>query len=156
MDHPLSIEVSNEVTIPLTTRGTKVLFRTFKPSQAQLEVCPKIQMNSADPWNPMEVKMGELATSTSVPFCMSSLNLDHKVTRKYRDPDSDEALLHSIGTGCCHYGTALNRAIEETSRFGHDVRDPVLSISTDRHEKVTELALAERFGIGLERARATL
>ena len=58
--------------------------------------------------------------------------------------------------GCCHYGTALNRAIEETSRFGHDVCDPVPSISTNRHEKVTELSLAERFEIGLERARATL
>ena len=113
MDHPLSIEVSNEVTIPLMTRGTKVLFRTFKPSQAQLEACPKIQINIADPWNPMEIKMGELSTCTCVPFCMSSLNSDHKVTRKYRDPGSDEALLHSVGTGCCHYDTTLNHTIEE-------------------------------------------
>ena len=48
-DRPLSIEVPNQLTIPLSTRGTKVFFNTFKPSQTQLDVCPKVIMNSSQP-----------------------------------------------------------------------------------------------------------
>ena len=61
-DHQLCIEVKGEVTIPLYTKGTKVCFDTHKPSQDKLNQCPKIVMNSARPWNPQDVVMGQTET----------------------------------------------------------------------------------------------
>ena len=59
--------------------------------------------------------------------------------------------------GCCTHGMKDELYIKkQASKFGYDIPDSLPSISTDKHSKVTEMTLEEQFGIGLDRARATL
>ena len=53
----LYIVVNDELTIPMTTKGTKVLFQSRVPSNKELETCPHIEMTSSEQWNPNEISM---------------------------------------------------------------------------------------------------
>ena len=61
-DHkrPFSIQVSDEVSIPLMSKGTKIYFSSRVPTDKELQSCPKIHMTSDHPWNPSEVVLQEL------------------------------------------------------------------------------------------------
>ena len=155
-ERPLSIEVPDGISIPLSTKGTKIFFSTFKPSRIQLDTCPHIQMNSAEPWNPQEVIMGQVISENGLPFSISTLGTDNVRSKRYLDPVTDEALIDSSGFGYWHQDVVIKRQACEVIQYGQETQMPRITISTDRHQKVTEHLLAERFGIGIDRARATL
>jgi hypothetical protein len=56
----LSIEVSNDLHIPLQSHGTKIKFRSRVPTTHELATCPHVQMTSASPWNPDTVHMAQV------------------------------------------------------------------------------------------------
>ena len=127
--HDLSIEVPNEIIIPLKTKGTKVLFTTHKPLQRELSSCPMIYMNSANPWNPKTITMGRVRSAYHQDFKISTVNVDQVVTDRYLELDSDQAILDSVGCA----GFDIQCSINQATVFGHDIPDLNYSVSTDRH-----------------------
>ena len=124
-DHQLCIEVKGEVTIPLYTKGTKVCFDTHKPSQDKPNQCPKIVMNSAKPWNPQDVVMGQTETQKEMRFRIQATNSDHVTMRMYEDPVLDETLLDSCGCGA--WDLCVVRQTKEVhfnlGQVGYDIPD---------------------------------
>ena len=76
-----------------------VFFNNFKPSRTQLDVCPHIQMNSPEPWNQQEVKMGQIFSENRLPFSISLLGTENFRRKRYHDPVTDESLIDSSGVG---------------------------------------------------------
>ena len=58
----LSIDVTDDLQIPMRTVGTKLLFTTRVPTVNELATCEHIHMTSALPWNPAEVVMLQATT----------------------------------------------------------------------------------------------
>ena len=57
-EHNLSVEASEELTIDLQTKGTKIFFRSRSPTQDELESCLRVELTSRHEWNPQEMKLG--------------------------------------------------------------------------------------------------
>ena len=82
---------------------------------------------------------------------------------EYEDPSSDESLLHSLTPSFTDLKEQLianlPRQISKVSRVDDSLEDlPVRQTytSTERHGLASAEVLADRFGIGLQRARDTL
>ena len=152
----LRIVADENLIIPMVTQGTKVMFKTRVPSMRELEECQHITMTSPMPWEPSEVTLQEL---TKLPI--EEVPLVQEMgdgTFTYSDVTSDEAILHNINPALVSIKElAISKVqVKETSRFGYDVPERKTFVSTERHTKITEDTLAERFGIRIHRARATL
>ena len=91
-------------------------------------------------------------------FRIQATKSDHVTMRMYEGPVLDEALLDSCGCGT--WDLCVVRHTKEIhfnlGQFVYDIPDLQPSISTERHKATTEGWLAERFGIGLMKARSTL
>jgi hypothetical protein len=118
-------------------------------------------MTSPMAWIPTQVILSE-ATSTppsdDVPQIRESTISRVGSMRQYEylDPSSDEALLHSIDPS---FVNLRERLIAKTTRYDQDLEDAPARqtfVSTERHSKITSGHIAKRFGIGPERAKATL
>jgi hypothetical protein len=166
VDHTrgLMIDVNDKLKIPMQSRGTKIQFSTRTPTTRELQECPHIVMTSPTPWNPQEVSM---SSTTSLPVeslfssRISQVSRVGSVTRyEYLDPKLDETLLHSICPSMVNLKELLsNRIISQTMTYDKDLEDVPARrtfVSHERHSKITADHLAERFGIGPERAKATL
>jgi hypothetical protein len=157
----LLIDVNDELWIPMYTYGTKIQFLSRKPTVSELQTCPRIILSSAMAWNPTQVVLSEASTtapSDDLPKIRESTISRVGSMRQYEylDPSSDEALLHSIDPSFVHL---RERLIAKTTRYDKDLEDAPARrtfVSTDRHSKITSDHIAERFGIGPERAKATL
>ena len=129
----LTINTNDDVAIPLRTRGTKIFFNSWAPSQKELETCPRIQMTSRIPWNPGKVTLNEIS--------------------------SENVKGEEIPDGLKEKLIAYTPRISEVSRFNESLEDlPTRQTytSTERHAKISAEVLADRFAIGLQRARATM
>lgn len=155
----LGIDVNEDLSIPLATKGTKVYFSTRAPTDQELTTCPKVDLTSRDEWNPGDIRLSEATTkgaSCIFPW-KRTIQGTHAITREYLDPRSDEAILDSIDPLLVRLNDG--RQVSESSMYEPTTLDlPVRRtfVSTDRHTKVTAEGLSERFGIGIQRARATL
>jgi hypothetical protein len=154
----MSIATSNGICIPLRTQGTKVLFRSRSPTSDELENCLHIDMTSRREWNPTSVQLREVVTDTPLPW-KRYVEGTTTFTREYLDPRSDEAMLDHIDPLLVNLNDG--RAVKESSssRYDDDTLDvPVRRTftSTERHSRITAEELAERLGIGVERAKSTL
>ena len=157
----LKIASDDGLVIPMYSQGTKIMFRTRVPTREELEECPHITMTSPRPWEPSEVVLQEAnirrPSITDTPL-IQQLGYG---SYAYSDATTDEAILHEINPVLV---TLKELAISKVqvneaatnNQFGHDVPERRTFVSTERHTKVTEDTLAERFGIGIQRARATL
>ena len=94
--HDLSIVIPGVLTIPMFQIGTKLQFQTRSPTTEELTNITdefRIELTSAQEWNPDSVQLSSTSMQIQdMPFCQTTLNGD----RIYREPSSDEALLHSI------------------------------------------------------------
>ncbi len=111
-DHRLSIKVHSDLTIPLSTYGTKVGFRTCVPTQEELRDCEHIQVTSSQPWNPSDVVMiQETDQSVITPWQRRSYPHYHANENRYEysDPNSDEALLHEIDPSLVLMAERMNK-----------------------------------------------
>lgn len=82
-------------------------------------------------------------------------------TYEYMDPNSDEALLHSVGHESLDLKERLTAQLSKVQKYEYDEElDDIPSrrtfTSTERHAKLTADIISERFGVGIERARATI
>ena len=58
--HELSIDVSEELIVPLRMQGTKLVFESRVPTPEELSTCPHIQMTSSRDWEPASVQLGKI------------------------------------------------------------------------------------------------
>jgi len=137
----------------MRTQGTKILFESRAPTREELQECPMIQLTGKKEWNPkqVEMEMSEVMVST-------------------RENYIDEDLLESIDLSLSglkeklvalvpKYVAEVTRYMGEVARYDDTLEDiPTRQTytSTERHIKMLAEVLADRFGIGLERARQTL
>jgi hypothetical protein len=95
----LSIDVNDDLQIPLRTIGTKVAFRTRVPTAYELENSDHIHMTSAHPWNPTDVTMVQAthqggSVSTQRPW---KRQIDSTCDRfEYADVESDDAYMDAF------------------------------------------------------------
>ena len=164
----LKIDVNNDITIPMYSKGTKVLFQTRAPTAIELNTCPHIELTSPREWNPNDIQLGE-ATSMNVRLydseyresCLQSQQ-SHNFY-EYIDPTDDEALIHTVEPSYINLKERLISKISTSCsnisqvQYDHqDIPEPKTFISSERHAKLTAESISEKFGIGLERARATI
>ena len=157
----------------MKSTGTKIHFDTRAPTDDELETCQKIDMTSQSEWNPGDVKLSKVSTqSDSNGVRTVDVNLQRRIAENQTsrsprhecvDPSSDEALLHSIAPSLVDMREQLQanlpREISQASRCDEGLEDlPTRQTctSTDRHGLASAEVLADRFGIGLERARQTI
>ena len=119
--------------IPLQTKGTRIFFNSRSPSSDELATCPHVHLTSKDDWNPPAVNMNMQISdlSTTVP------------------PDGLKEVLTNKMKG----------VVPDVHRYDDTLEDlPTRQTysSSERHAKISAEVLADRFGIGIERARQTI
>ncbi len=129
----LQIEPEATVTVGLNTKGTKIQFETRSPTDKELRECHHIELTSKTEWNPSKVSMVKGANSCARvetnPFGMK------------------EEMQRTVVP------------VSEVNRYDESLEDlPTRQTytSTERHVKVSAEVLADRFAIGIQRARDTL
>ena len=130
-DKGLRIEMDEASMIQMRTKGTKVLFDTRSPTPKELATCHHIQLTSKAEWNPTKLIMSEVGSKE----------------REDRPDGLKEKLMACV------------RRISEVQRVGEVLEDlPTRQTytSTERHAEISAEVLADRFAIGIGRARATL
>jgi hypothetical protein len=160
----LCIDVNDELQIPMIAKGTKIQFASRTPTTQELDECPHIVMTSPASWNPQDVSLSETSTTLedSLPnYRESHISRVGSVRRyEYLDPTSDEALLHSINPSLVSLKEQISvRSIRQATTYDRDLEDTPARhtfVSTERHSKISAELIAERFGIGPGRAKATL
>ena len=63
LERPFSIQVNDEVEIPLDSKGTKIFFKSRVPTKQEMQYCPKVDITSPAPLNPSSVKIQNIQTS---------------------------------------------------------------------------------------------
>ena len=163
----LQIDINDEISIRMRTLGTKILFKSRSLTDQELRECPHIEITSRREWNPGTITLGEtivqqVENEPKRQFVSSTNVLPHQTTYEYLDPLSNEALLHSTQPSLAFLDEQLkvrDRQVSVAQTYEEDLGDipPRRTYtSTDRHTKATAEAIADRFGIGIERGRATM
>ena len=109
MDRSLSINVDNDLSIPMRSVGTKVLFRSRVPTSHELENCVHITMTSPNIWNPSEVVFAQQTDrgGESGPW-KRKISCVCGVTRSEdMDITDDDALLNEIDPSIARLGERL-------------------------------------------------
>ncbi|KAI2496598.1 Reverse transcriptase (RNA-dependent DNA polymerase) [Fragilaria crotonensis] len=160
---PLSIEVDNDLSIPLCTSGTKIYFRSRVPTVTELAECTHLHVTSPSPWDPSQVTMlQEMNQGGTAPWKRSlpSASASFPLMYEYLEASSDDALLHSVDPSLVQVGhLPRSRHIPEVDSITYehqDIPSRRTFVSTERHVKVSAELLADRFGIGPKRAQRTL
>ena len=125
-------DVDYTVFIPIHTSGKNVLFKTISPTEKELQYLPRLNLTGKNELN-----------STSV-----SLRSNVSINRIEPEPGFKEQIL-----------TLLPRKIAQTTQFDNTLEDiPTRQTysSTGNHTNISAEVLADRFGILIERANATL
>ena len=161
-NHALGIEVYDmDMDIPMTYHGTKLSFKTSTPTDHELNVLPHIVLTSESPWNPHDVKLGEMRTEEptnitclkKVQVAESEADEAYKYGYNYERMRGDDALMHEINP-IISYIQALNK---DEQAYGLVDKPPHKSfISSKRHHKLDADGLAENWLIGPIKAKATL
>ena len=128
-----SINTNDNISIALKTMGTKIYFKSWAPSQLELETCTHIHMTSRIPWNPTKITLNETSAIK-------------KVGTNIQDGLKERLM-------------ARMPMISEVSRYDESLEDlPTRQTytSTERHSKVSAEVLADRFAIGIQQAKETL
>lgn len=158
-NHDLCIEISDELSIPLIMKGTKVYFESRVPTEDELLTCDQVELTSSNAWDPKEVVLASLEKEENPdPVRMiKSISLKgqtHHLEPSYLDPRMGDLPLCEVGSLLTNEGRII-----KSVQYDPDTLDEPLRrthVSSDRHSKVTAEGLAEKFGIGIYRARATM
>jgi hypothetical protein len=109
-NRPLSIEVDNNLHIPLCTAGTKLMFSSRVPTATELTTCEHIQMMSSTPWNPIDVTMLQATNQggRTHPWKQQIAAVDSAYNcYKYIETNSDNAFMDSIDPSLVRLGDLL-------------------------------------------------
>ena len=147
------IQAHDGTRIPFETSGTKIRFATRVPSRRELRECRHVQLTGKEPWNPEVVRMAEvnITERSEVPWRVTVGNV-----RCYANPTSDEAILNDMDATLIdlNKGRTINEVTYDPNTLDAPIRRTF--VSRQRGQRATEEDVAERFGIGVNRARATL
>ena len=146
--HGLSIDVSEDFIINLTTKGTKIFFQSRSPTRNELEdEKAHITLTDLQAWNPERVRLGISETTQN----------SSDVLEITSDPRGNLFALYNIEPSLVFLKERMISKVAGVmnKEFGSLPKRNTL-ISTERHEKTTANHLSEKFGIGLQRAYATL
>lgn len=154
-DRGLQIDVNDSLTIPLKSKGTKLSFETRVPTRYELDNCEHIDMCSSLPWDPKSVVLQEI--NGEIP---ERLRLKDD-SYAYLDPSDDSSILHSMNSPTVGMKEMMISEVKVSSttmqeKNGVDKPDRQTLVSRDRHERINEDTLANRFGISSKKARETL
>ena len=128
----LSIEVNDELTIPLNTSGTKVQFVSRTPTQEELETCPRVVLTSPSEWNPKDIRLGELKSDQPDHRNINEVITDQDGNYLYLDINDDTALLHSIEPSLVRLSQLLTkRVVASINEDMLDVQKHRTHVSTD-------------------------
>ena len=167
-NHAISIECHDDnLTIPLSTRGTKVYFTTRSPTEDELNRCHHISLTSEREWNPDQIDLSIRAVqATTHPLWstrrqISAMNVGYPegttIQYEYSDVNNEHSLLHQIEPSLVCIGELISaRQKEESSYTMADIPARRSFVSNERHKGITALDLAESWGIGPKQAKATL
>ena len=137
----------DEITIPMSTKGTKIRFETRVPTDQEMRGSRMIELTSKQEWNPGVVSLGSMLTNSD---------------EARRDPWDDQVLLGEIENSFLNLREELMKkrrmgqlgTVYDQELLDTPIRDTYTS--RERHNKVTANLVAQRFGIGIERARQTM
>ena len=152
-DRPFSIQVSDEVEIQLSSKGTKIYFKTRSPTESELQNCPKLQLTSDVTWNPSEVTLQETSRDkpSKLPF-IKRIKFNNNDRYQYREDMSiNDIMLNEISSSL----TGIN----EDNPFQLRVEDtPYIRtyVSSERHNQVSADNISEILGIGPNKAKQML
>lgn len=156
-NNDMGLKVTNDLFIPLKTNGTKILFTSRCPTQAELESCVHVDMTSKISWNPEKVTLGQISIDNTSTTRMRYSEEHQK--HEYQDPKSDEAILHSVNPVLIHLNQLVTKQISEESSYRtstQDIPKKKTFMSTDRHRRLDAEQLAENFMVGTKRAQMTI
>ena len=149
-ERPFSIQVSDEVSIPLMSKGTKIYFSSRVPTDKELQSCPKIHMTSDHPWNPSEVTLQELKrkpTNDLPPMKKILINCNDRF--QYReDMSSDDIMLNEISSSLTNMHS---KALYDPNT--EDIQPNKTYVSFERHNQVSSDNIAEMLCIGPDKAK---
>lgn len=160
----LEIHVDRGPTIPLKFQGTKLIFSSRAPTDNELSTCEHVEMTSIHQWDPTTVHLASLTSestkntplhhikissiSTSNPYSFASRDING-----YADIECESAVLHDVDPALI----ALKEiATEIVSPLTSEVPVRRSLVSRDRHQRTTAENLSELWGIGVNKARATM
>ena len=131
----LQMHVGSSVVVEMKTKGTKVLFESRSPTQTELNECHHIDITSRSEWNPSSVSMIEQLSTKNKP-----------ITYPFGLKEDLIARMTTV-------------SMSEVTRYDDTLEDlPTRQTytSTERHAKMSAEVLADRFAIGVQRARDTM
>ena len=146
-DKSLNVEINDELTIPLHTKGTKIYFNSRSPTPRELEdPTLYVDLTSTRSWNPEENKLGWLESSQ---YLISSVNTVHA--------SDNDSLLYSIELSLVVLQERMIANVKIKGEYDpNDLPSRNTLISHNRHAKIDASTLAHNFGIGLKQAYATI
>ena len=149
-DRPFSIQVSGDIEIPLSSRGTKINFESRSPTNEELQRCPKLHMTSESPWDPSEVVLQEVSKNTlKDPPIVKKITFNGNDRFQYREDLSlNDIMLNEI--------LSLLSGINQDSLFqasGDDIPHLRTYVSSGRHNQVSAENISEILGIGPNKAK---
>lgn len=166
--HDLSIDIDRGPIIPLKFQGTKLSFESEAPSAHDLATLPHIDMTSKREWNPQSVKLGEVATISNTKN-KNTYNVISSITYEPSTPAAtaysqvnefeqydENAIMYDISPVHVCLKELLTTKHEENDFEMDDLPARRTFVSTERHKKATAMTIAENWGIGPLRAKATL
>ena len=170
-DEELYAEMSDNLVIPLTFKGTKCVFSSRVPTRFELDTCQHYEMTSQREWNPDSVNLRELrkVSQTSVvhrsvyqvtrdtqrTFPTGNSNHVHDVYA-YTDPSSDEAILSEITPSLVQLKEMCIAQINTNEHDNESFPARRTFVSRKRHAELTADSLSELWHIGPKRAKATI
>ena len=159
----LAIIIDDDLRIPLSYNGTRLSFKSRVPTRDELTNCQHIDMTSTSPWEPSQVRLGQVVGCTRRHIFSIKVDENYSSTapsdyststvRIYEDPSSDEAILSEVNTALISFKESSIRCINATYAFGEDIPARKTFVSNERHRKVTLDSLAELWHIGPSQGR---
>lgn len=151
-ERPFSIQISDEIEIPLCTNGTKIYFKSRVPTSRELEECPKIHVTSEHPWNPNEVELKQVISENKYPN-VKKIEFNMNDRYAYRDDIStNDIILNEISSSL----TTLNTPNNGYDLHTLDVPRTRTYVSHERHNTITADKLSDMLCIGPDRAKQML
>ena len=129
--------------VPFQSKGTKIRFKSRSPTERELAECCHVNITSKIPWTPESVQLSEVISN-------------NEGKDEMEDPRSNSFDLRQVDP---LLDPSQWRQVSQIQAYDHRSLDvPVRRTfeSSKRHPRASAEELSERWGISVERARATL
>ena len=147
-DKNLGIDIEGGPFIPMQFHGTKLRFNSRSPTQSELNNCEKFELTSSLIWEPNSVILGKVNQVTpSLTAHDHNIFGDDEILCNF---DKRLVMLKELVIG------KMSAVIDDAADLHLDVPVRRTFVSNERHLRKTSEALAELWGIGPLRAKATL